>query len=315
MYEYKDQSISKGSRCVRILALGAALVVLAGCVTTNEPIKPVVTPQVKKTVDPAVLDFAEKAIDQHRYSDAAKMLQRVFINDPDNSRAKLLFAEVVLATGSHNEALQRFSEIAEKPDAAARALQGKGLALILTDNADDGHEALVQAVAKDAGMWRAWNALGYYYDTAGDWQKSSEAYDNALKANPNSALIYNNRGYSRLLQKNLDGSINDLRTAMKLDPKLKIVRLNLRIALAWKGKYARAMLGVQKKERGKALNNIGYIALLRGDLPAAQSFFLRALEADAAYNATAYRNLSYLENLKEVQNIEAGGQTQAKAAN
>jgi Flp pilus assembly protein TadD len=315
MYGYNNQFISKSSRCIRNLALGAALVVLGGCVAAPEAVKPVVTPQVKKTVDPAVLDLAEKALDQQRYNDAGTILQRVFINDPDNNRAKLLLAEIVLATGSANDALHRFSEIAKKPDAPARALQGMGLALILTNSIDDGRKALAKAVEKDHGLWRAWNALGFYYDTEGDWKKSAQAYDNALKANPKSALIYNNRGYSRLLQKNFDGAINDLRTAIRLNPKLKIVRLNFRIALAWKGKYAHAMLGVQKKDRGKALNNIGYIALLRGDLPAAQSFFLRALEADAAYNATAFKNLSYLENLKEVKHAEAGGQTQAQTTN
>jgi len=52
--------------------------------------------------------------------------------------------------------------------------------------------------------------------------------------------------------------------------------------------------------------------LLRGDFPAAESFFLRALETDAAYNVTARQNLSYLQNLKEVQKSESGGDKKAK---
>lgn len=300
-----------GSGSLRVVALGMVLAVLSGCVSPGQIEKPVLTPTVVKS-DPVVLEFAEKAVAEHRYDDAQKILQRIFIGDPKNVRAHLLLAEVILATGSPQDALRRFEQMAENENIKARALQGKGLALFRIRKDEEGRKALEQAVKADATLWRSWNALGYYYDMAGNWKNASEAYDNALKGNPKSATIYNNRGYSRLLQNRLDESISDLRTAVSFDPQLRISRLNLQLALAWNGQYARAMLGVPHKERGNALNNIGYVALLRADFPAAESFFLRALETDAAYNVTAHQNLSYLKNLKEVQKSEANGDRKRK---
>src|SRR3546814_8145467 len=41
---------------------------------------------------------------------------------------------------------------------------------------------------------------------------------------------------------------------------------------------------------GRAFNNIGFVALLRGDLPAAESYLLRSMEADAHFNKIANRS-------------------------
>src|SRR3546814_16264025 len=62
----------------------------------------------------------------------------------------------------------------------------------------------------------------------------------------------------------------------------------------------RSLLGVSRKNAGRAFNNIGFVALLRGDLPAAESYLLRSMEADAHFNKIANRNLEYLLSLKAI---------------
>lgn len=201
-------------------------------------------------------------------------------------------------------AIARFDEINAEKKFVGRSLQGKGLAYFKLKDVSKGQKFLKLAIERDPTLWRSLNALGYFYDSTESWTKASESYDQAIKHRPSLALLYNNRGFSQLLQKRFHASIIDLQTAIKLQPDLMVARLNLQLALAWKGEYARATLGADKNKKGEALNNIGYVALLRGDLKVAEAHFLRALEADAAYNKIAHQNLSYLRDLKEIQNIE-----------
>ena len=48
-----------------------------------------------------------------------------------------------------------------------------------------------------------------------------------------------------------------------------------------------------------ALNNVGYIALLRGDYDHAEAYFTRAMEVDPTFNEIAWRNLKLLNNLRD----------------
>lgn len=286
----------------RSLSLIATLGILAGCAT---PAQVSQLPAPKKApLDPMALNIAEKAVGEGRYGDAKQILQRVFASDPGNLHGKLLLAEIILATGAPMNAIARFDEITAKKEFVGRSLQGKGLAYFKLKDVSKAQKFLKLAIEKDPTLWRSLNALGYFYDSTQSWAKASKSYDQAIEHRPTMALLHNNRGFSRLLQKRFDESISDLQTAIKLQPDLMIARLNLQLALAWKGDYARATLGAEKNNKGKALNNIGYVALLRGDLRVAEAHFLRALEADAAYNKTAHRNLSYLRDLKEIQKIE-----------
>jgi Tfp pilus assembly protein PilF len=62
--------------------------------------------------------------------------------------------------------------------------------------------------------------LGYYYDNQGDWQIAGISYNNALAANPASAMILNNRGFSFLMQGRVVEAMADLSEALRLDPSL-----------------------------------------------------------------------------------------------
>lgn len=276
----------------------AVAVAGAGCETlTGDTAEPVAAPPVEAAV-PGTLELAEQAVAEERYADARRLLDRVLVAEPGHARARLLAAELLLAQGSPGAAAAAFAALAESPDVGAPALQGRGIALMLTGDASLGYRVLRLAVARDPGLWRAWNALGYYHDQRVEWRQSAESYARALAANPESALIYNNRGYSMLMQRRLDEAHADLTRALRIDPDFTLGRDNLRLVFAWQGKYAQALSGLAHEDEAKALNNVGFIALLRGEYMNAEAFLLRAMEVDPSYNETASRNLAYLNDLR-----------------
>ena len=292
--------------CVRasgLVAVAAAvLVALAGCETLSQDqmeLEIAALPMVEPAA-PGTLALAERALSESRHEDAGQLIERVLLAEPENWEARLLFAELRLASGRPSGAEPLFESLIDKADVGARALQGHGIALTLQGNLDRGMESLQRAVALDSGLWRAWNALGYHHDSNRDWAAAADSYRKALEGNPDSALIYNNRGYSMLMQKRLKEAVADFNRALRMDSEFEVARENLRLALAWQGKYVHAMAGASNRDMPRILNNIGFIAVMRGDYGNAEAYLLRAMEADPRYNETAARNLTYLKQVREL---------------
>ena len=296
---------SASPRLRALASATACALLLAGCSTAGQQ-----QPQLQAApaVSPEVVGVAETAVEQGRYADAKLLLERALLSDPANPRARLAMAEIQLAFRNLEMAEQSFSALVEMPDLAARAEQGRGIALLLKSQDQASQLSLHRAVALDPALWRAWNGIGLLHDRAGNWDQAVEAYDRALALNADSAMLYNNRGFSHLLRRQPEAAIADFDKALQLDPQLDAARENLRLAFAWTGQYERALLGVARKDIGRAFNNIGFVALLRGDLPAAESYLLRSMEADARFNKVANRNLEYLRSLKAVNATNTEGQ-------
>jgi len=278
---------------------------LAGCATDRqEPAVQAALPAIPPAPSETI-DLAERALAEERYQDSEKLTERILAAQPEDARARLVQAELLFASGNREAAAERFGALVAKPTVAARALQGQGLCLVLLGKPQLGYDLLVQAVDKDPSLWRAWNGLGYYYDTQGQWEKATEAYSAAIAANPESAIIYNNRGYSRLMQERIEEAVADFNRAVELDSDMTLAQDNLRLALAWSGEYVHAMSGADQRNLAKILNNIGYVALLRGDYKNAEAYLSRAMEVDPAYNAVASKNLAYLNHLKELKRSDS----------
>lgn len=275
-------------------------VALGGCGTFgNSPIDTEMMDIVEVSGREAKV-LATRAINEGRYVDAKKFLEFALESDPTDIQARLLVAELHLVTGMPANAVPAFDELTSVPEVKAAALQGLGVSLMLVGRPDLAVDPLTKAVALDDGLWRSWNALGSYYDAEKDWEAANHAYGMAMAANPGSAIIHNNQGFSYFLQGRPDEAITVLSEAVRLDRNLATAQLNLRLAYASKGKYAHALSGVANRDMGKALNNVGYMALMRGDVDNAEAYLTRAMDEDASFNRTAWRNLGYLKTLQEL---------------
>ncbi len=288
-------------RGLRTLALSAGLLTtLAACESFDfgkDKPDPSAAPEVGAGTE-SLLGAADAAIAQRRVEDAAILLGRILKTDPDNSQAKLRVAEMYLLANKLLLAAAAFKHLSKTSDVRAKALQGFGIAMMKQGELDTAHKALQEAVDEDASLWRAWNGLGLYYDTQSLWNEAGESYKRALGAKPELALIHNNLGYSLLMQGKFVDATSAFRKALRIRPDLEAARVNLRLSLAWEGKYQEATAGVKRGELPTVLNDVGYIAILRGDYDQAEAFLLRAMEASPTFNETASKNLGYVKTIR-----------------
>ena len=288
-------------RGLRTLALSAGLLTtLAACESFDfgkDKPDPSAAPEVGAGTE-SLLGAADAAIAQRRVEDAAILLGRILKTDPDNSQAKLRVAEMYLLANKLLLAAAAFKHLSKTSDVRAKALQGFGIAMMKQGELDTAHKALQEAVDEDASLWRAWNGLGLYYDSQSLWNEAGESYKRALGAKPELALIHNNLGYSLLMQGKFVDATSAFRKALRIRPDLEAARVNLRLSLAWEGKYQEATAGVKRGELPTVLNDVGYIAILRGDYDQAEAFLLRAMEASPTFNETASKNLGYVKTIR-----------------
>ncbi len=239
-----------------------------------------------------------QALDERRYVDAGDLLDQAAqakVNGPDLT---CLRGELLLSLGRFSEALAVYRSVEGEATTKALMLQGEGLSLSLLDRSEEALPLLQSATQLDKSLWRAWNGLGREYDIRRDWSKALAAYTAALAApGVNAAMVLNNRGYSHLLQRQLDLASADFVDALGKDPALSAARTNLRITLAMKGAYVRAATTGAGDDRAAVLNNVGLAAAMRGDYLQAEKLLNEAMAAKGKYYARAAENLQLSHDL------------------
>lgn len=298
------------ARLLRTLVLLAGLLgalPIASCGTLlgekeePEPAFPVLEGAALKNV----FEVAETALAEENYEVARNNFGRILVSAPKNARARLGLAEVHLATGRVDQAITTFKALEEERSVRARARQGRGIGLLLKGEVEEATRTLKRAVANDPSLWRAWNGLGQAYDIQHHWDKAEQSYAKALAANPGSAIVLNNMGASLLMQKEYPRAAGSFSKALKIQPDFDQAESNLRLALAWQGKYAEALAGASRRKLPSVLNNIGYVAILRGDYERAEALLSQAMEASPSFNEKAWENIRYLESVRSIQKSQA----------
>lgn len=307
-------AVRRGRASAGLAAAISGLLLLAGCAGTaervglaEEPLPPVPQQKLEEPSDLAVAR-AEAMLAAKQFEAAYGKFAAVLRKEPDNIRARLGAAEANLGLGKLGEALAGFESAMGAVEYRPAALQGRGITLSLIGQRELGQTLLLQAVAEDSSLWRAWNAIGRNHDMADDPELALEAYDRALRANGRAAPIHNNRGLALLVLRRFAEAESAFRQALLHDPEAARAQMNLRLTVAWQGRYSEALAGLKAGQLPSVLNNVGFVAMQKGDFTVAKSCFVRAMESSPAYYAKAAKNLEYLEELKKTAALPAGAQ-------
>ncbi|HZZ30957.1 MAG TPA: tetratricopeptide repeat protein [Phenylobacterium sp.] len=239
----------------------------------------------------------QQAIDEQRLVDAARMLDAALLAGGRDPRLAVARGDLNMARANYEPALASYKAAQDTPATRAAALQGQGIALALMGRSGEAMAVLQSAVVEFPAAWRAWNALGSEYDHRGRWAEAEDAYAHALSVAPGEALVLNNRGYSRLLQHRRTDAVADLVAALQKRPAFPEAQTNLRLALAMRGDYDRAIAGGTPDDQATLLNNAGFAAGMRGDYAQAEDLLGRAITAKSVYYARATENLKIVRAL------------------
>ena len=284
---------------------------LSGCLTTGQESPTgdtdIAGAQSEQKLDAAyrdlLLSHGRRSIESGKLDEASSAYKRILNAEPQNPDATYGMAETMLAAGSYPEALGYYRALGSDEAYRARALQGEGLVLLSLGQSQQSADTLRKAVASDVTLWRAWNALGRALDIQGKHEEARSSYDRALALEPGASAVLNNRGVSNMLAGRYLEAEEDLRNAIARDRDLERARSNLRLVLAWQGRYAEALADVSRTDAPVALNNIGYIAMKRGDLSHAEAYFAQAMQMSPAFYDKADRNLKYLYEMRKLQKL------------
>ncbi|HEY2357724.1 MAG TPA: hypothetical protein VGH86_09760 [Phenylobacterium sp.] len=241
----------------------------------------------------------QRALAEDRLADAGKMLDQAFLAGATDLRLQLLSGQLNLARGRYDEALANYKLAEADARLKAQAMEGEGVALSLLGRSDEAFVILQKAVAANPAAWRAWNALGGEYDERQQWGQADAAYERAIDGSQGAAIVLNNRGFSRLLQRRMDEAVKDFVDALRKKPDLAAARTNLRIAMAMRGEYNKAIAGVTPDSEAATLNNAGFAAMLSGDYATAEDLFQRAMNAKGEFYSRASTNLALARELRE----------------
>ena len=253
-------------------------------------------PRPQTVSDKTIADI-KTAFDDQRYLDAGRLLDQALLVSGEDPRLIYWSGEISLARGQYENAIATFKTVSNNASLAGPALEGEGIALAQLGRSDQALASLQAAVAKTPTAWRAWNALGSEFDRRHQWADAETAYGHALENSGNAAIVLNNRGFSRLSQHRLDEAVADFVSALQKKPDLTSARNNLRLAMAMRGEYDRAVAGAGSSDQASVLNNAGFAALLRGDYAAAEDLLQRAMKAKGEYYAVAAANLRLAQDM------------------
>ena len=132
-----------------------------------------------------------------------------------------------------------------------------------------------------------------------NWALADQSYARAEALATNPASVINNWGVSRLSRKDLPTAEATFKRALSFDSRLFSAKNNLAISRGLQGNYELPIVPMSEKEKAIILNNLGLIAIRRGDNDIAKGLFAAAVDAHPQHYAAAADRLAALESSVE----------------
>lgn len=267
----------------RIVAVVLAGCLLAACAGRKEIVED----------DPDELRAsAELAVQQGKCTAALDDYRKLLRLVPDDIAALLAVGECRLALGDAARALAAFEEVLRREPESIDAQEGRALARLGLGRHAEAGAGFNGVLTREPARWRSLNGLGLLADLANDRDAAKKWYEKAIDLNPDEATLWNNYGWSRVMAQDYVEAERLLDEAYARKPTSRRIAGNLSVAIAWRGDYERALrIAMRLSEEHVAYNDIGYIAMLRGDNETAISFFQKAIDKAPSWFERAATNL------------------------
>ncbi len=244
------------------------LLLLAGCVYLlatrtrffENPFNPLLPTPTPTRTALSYLAEAEDLYGQRRLVDALKAYERAAELEPDNDEAFRKQAWLQIQLGHPDRAVGPAEQaVAIRDD--VENLWMLAMALDWAGRYDDAIKIALQAVDQDPLSAEAHAILAEVYMDKGNWARALDEIETAVELNPDSAIVQRNLGYVLDNQGRHREALAAFARAAELDPTLGYIYTtagNGRLAL---GEYAKAIQEYEKAVAATPDSPVGYDAL------------------------------------------------------
>lgn len=148
----------------------------------------------------------------------AHLTKAIMLND-DFIEARLLRAEALTKMGQYNEAMEDIDAILAQHDDDESALLLRGKIKEATGEAEAAEADYMHVTELNPFNEQGFLCLGQLYIEQKKLPEAIALFDEAIELNPNFALAYHERGRAKLLNGDKDGSVEDMKKELELNPK------------------------------------------------------------------------------------------------
>jgi Tfp pilus assembly protein PilF len=285
---------------MKVLILITGMLVLSACAGTfPKPDEPESQLTQERKLAAELVGKADQAVYSDDPRSAAYLYEEaVRINDTADIWMRLGFVYEQLDDVS--KALNAYATALEKDPQRAGAYQQVANIYLSRKLLESANLNFNRALEIDDTLWLSWMGMGIAADLAGDYGVARGYYEKAIQVNPTSKMLWNNYGYSAYLAGHYIEAQTAFREALRLDGDYKPAWINLGLLRARQKDYDHALeLLAKVQSEAVSLNDIGYVALLNGDLNTAEDLIRKAISVSPRYYEAAYRNLEKLESARD----------------
>lgn len=159
--------------------------------------------------------------------------------------------------------------------------------------------SILNTVPSGTETSRRYLAVAMLADHDQNWTLADESYARAEALSPSPAKVINNWGVSMMSRKDLPKATETFQRALSFDSRLFSAKNNLAISRGLQNNFELPIVPMTEKEKAIILNNLGLIAVRKGELDIAKGLFAAAVAAHPQHYTSAADRLAALEGTIE----------------
>ena len=259
---------------------------------------------------PARFGLVDLLVDQGRVQEAVEQLNALLLHDADNSRAYFQLGRISSGQKHYVEALRYYQKVlALNQNTSPETWLNMGLVYSAQKLPDQALQAYQTALKQQPQYPEAWYNIALAWEDKKQLDKAADALNQAIKLKPDYARAWFNLGVTHTDQGNDAAAIYDYQQALRYEPTYYQARLNLAVRLAQLKRLDEAIQQYQSVTQQKpryllAWMNMAIALSDKGDIDAALDAYNHVIELEPEHIKARERAAALLYKQKRYDEVE-----------
>ena len=274
-----------------IYALLAGSVALAGCQDSSRT-------SVNRAIDTVLSvdndSMAELMLNSGSPEEAVVYFTSMVERDPTSLRNQRGLARSLVRAGRHTEGVAAWRNVTALPDAGPEDSVMLAEAHIRANNWPEAERTL-NLVPPTHETFDRYRLEAMIADKNKQWARADHFYETAIGLTTRPAGVFNNWGFSKLTRGNPREAEPLFAQALQHDPSLFTAKNNMALARAGQGNYTLPLVQMTQTERATLLHSMAIVAIRRGDVNIGRTLLAEAIDTHPQHFDEAVRALRALD--------------------